>query len=76
MMCKNPTLLSIGAALLLSLFFFDVGHAFQIDRRQGARILMAGEMKGTANPATTQGSNTPTVAPLHKNKNASVNGTR
>jgi hypothetical protein len=53
-MYKNSTLLSIGAALLCSLFFVNVGHAFQIDRRQDARILMAGDMKGTANLATTQ----------------------
>ena len=53
-MYKNSALLSIGAALLLSLFFFDVGHAFQIEKRQDARILMAGEMKGTANPPTKQ----------------------
>jgi len=58
-MYKSSALLSIGAALLLSLFFLDVGHAFQIDRRQDARILMAGQMKGTANLATTQVSNTP-----------------
>lgn len=57
-MNKNFALLSIGAALLLPLFFVDVGHAFQIENRQGARILMAGEVKA-ANPATTQGSNTP-----------------
>ena len=75
-MYKNSALLSIGAALLLSLFFFDVGHAFQIDRRQGVRILMAGDMKGTANSPTTQGSTTPTIAPVHKNKHASVRGTR
>jgi hypothetical protein len=59
-MYKNSALLSIGAALLFSLFFIDVGHAFQIvDRRQDARIVMAGEMKGTANLATTQVSTTP-----------------
>ena len=58
-MYKNSALLSIGAALLFSLFFFDLGHAFQIEKRQGARILMAGEMKGTANLPTTQVSKTP-----------------
>ena len=58
-MYKNSALLSISAALLCSLFFFDVGHAFQIDRRQDARILMVAEMKGTANLSTTQVSNTP-----------------
>jgi hypothetical protein len=59
-MYKNSALLSIGAALLFSLFFIDVSLAFQIvDRRQDARIVMAGEMKGTANLATTQVSTTP-----------------
>jgi len=48
-MCKNSALLSIGAALVFSLFFFGVGHAFQIDRDQDARILMAGQMNGAAN---------------------------
>ena len=75
-MCKNFALLSIGAALLLPLFFVDLGHAFQIDKRQDARILMAGEMKGTANSAATQGSNAPSGAPVKKNNNASVKGTR
>ena len=74
-MYKNSALLSIGAALLFSLFFTDVGHPFQIDRRQDVRILITAEMKGTANPSTTQESNTPAGAPLHKNKNASVKGT-
>ena len=73
-MCKNFALLSIGAALLFSLFFVDLGHAFQIDKRQDARILMAGEVKGTANSAATQRSNTATVSP--SGKNASVKGTR
>jgi hypothetical protein len=60
MMYQNSALLSIGAALLLSLFFIDVGLAFQIvDRRKDASIVMAGEMKETANLATTQVSNTP-----------------
>jgi hypothetical protein len=58
-MYKNSALLSIGAALLFSLFFIDVGHAFQIDRNQNAGVLMAGEMKGTANLSTKQVSNTP-----------------
>ena len=75
-MYKKFTLLSIGAALLFSLFFLDLGHAFQIDRRQDARILMAGEMKKTANSPVTQGPTTPTGAPLEKNKNDSVKGTR
>ena len=58
-MYKNSALLSIGAALLLPLFFVDLGHAFQIEKRQDARILMAGEVKGTANSPTKQVSNTP-----------------
>jgi hypothetical protein len=59
MMYKNSALLSIGAALLFSLFFIDGGHAFQIDKRQDARILMAGEMKGTASLPIKQVLNTP-----------------
>ena len=59
MMNKNSALLSIGAALLFSLFFIDLGHAFQIDKKQDARTLMAGEVKGTANAPTTQVSNMP-----------------
>ena len=58
-MYKNSTLLSIGAALVLSLFFVDGGHAFQIDKNQYAGVLMAGDMKGTANLPITQVSNTP-----------------
>ena len=58
-MYKNSALLSIGAALLFSLFVVDGGHAFQIEKRQGVRIQMAGEMKGTANPTNRQVSNTP-----------------
>ncbi len=58
-MNKNSVLLSIGAALLFSLFLVDGGHAFQIDKRQDARILMAGEMKGTASLPIKQVSNTP-----------------
>ena len=58
-MYKNSALLSIGAALLFSLFLVDGGHAFQIEKRQDARILMAGEMKGTANLPAKQVSNAP-----------------
>ena len=58
-MYKNSALLSIGAALVLSLFFVDGGHAFQIDKNQNTGVLMAGEMKGTANLPITQVSNTP-----------------
>ncbi len=53
MMNKNSALLSIGATLLCSLFYIDVGHAFQIERGQDVRSAYAVEMKGTANlPAT------------------------
>ncbi len=33
-MYRNSALLSIGAALLFSLFFVDGGHAFQIERNR------------------------------------------
>ena len=48
-MDRKSALLSIGAAMVFSLFFFGVGHAFQIEKKQDARILMAGHMNGTAN---------------------------
>ena len=59
-MYKNVALLSIGAALLWSLFVFDVGHAVQIDRKQAVRNLVATELNGTANAPTTQVSSRPT----------------
>ena len=59
-MYRNSAVLSIGAALVSSLFFFGVGHAIQIDRNQDARILMAGQMKGTADLSIKHVSNTPT----------------
>jgi hypothetical protein len=59
MMNKNSALLSIGAALLFSLFYIDVGHAFQIDRRQDVRSANAAEMTGTANFPATQVAMTP-----------------
>ena len=58
-MHKNSALLSIGATLLCSLFFVDVGHAFQTDRKMDARILTAAKTKGTANLSTTQASIAP-----------------
>ena len=58
-MDRKSALLSIGAALFFSLFFFGVSHAFQIDRNQDARILMAGHMNGTANLSTKHVSHTP-----------------
>ena len=51
-MSKNFALLSISAALLFSLFFFGVGHAFQIDLKKQA------QMKGMTYPQTTQVSTT------------------
>ena len=45
-MCKNFALLSISATLLFSLFFFGVGHAFQIDLKKQA------QMKGMTHPQT------------------------
>jgi hypothetical protein len=59
-MYKNSALLSIGAALVFSLFCIDAGLAGQIDKNQDACILMAREMKGTANLSIKQISNTPT----------------
>lgn len=57
-MNKNSVLLSIGAALLCSLFVVDVGLAFQADKKKDASIVMAGDMKGTTNLSTAQASNT------------------
>lgn len=59
-MYRNSALLSIGAALVFSLFFFGVGHAFQIEKRQGVYTLTAAEMKGTASLPIKQVSNAPT----------------
>jgi len=58
-MYKNSVLFSIGTGLFFSLFLVDGGHAFQIEKRQDARIMMAGEMKGTANLSSKQVLNTP-----------------
>ena len=58
-MNKNSALLAIGAALVFSLFFIDAGLAYQNDKNQDACILMAREMKGTANLSIKQISNTP-----------------
>jgi hypothetical protein len=59
-MYRNSAVLSIGAALVFSLFCIDAGLAGQIDKNQDACILMAREMKGTANLSIKQISNTPT----------------
>lgn len=58
-MYRNSALLSIGAAVLFSLFFFGVGHAFQIEKKQGVYTLTAGEMKRTATLSTKQVSHAP-----------------
>jgi hypothetical protein len=58
-MYKNSALLSLGAALFFSLFCIDGGLAFQIDKKQDARILMTGHMNGTANLSTKHVSHTP-----------------
>ena len=75
-MYKNSALLSIGAALLCSLFFFHVGHAFQIDKRQDARIQMATDMKGTANLPTTQVSIAPNPCTAGGKGRAGAPGTK
>ena len=59
-MYRNSAVLSIGAALVFSLFFINGGYAFQIDKNQTARIQTAGEMNGTASLSAKQVSNTPT----------------
>ena len=59
-MNKNSILLSIGAALLLSLCLSDVGHAVQIDRtKQYGHTRMAGVTNEPAAAPTTQVSSTP-----------------
>ncbi len=58
-MNKNSILLSIGAALLGSLFVVDLGQAVPTERRQEAPSLMEAAMNGTANAPTMQASNTP-----------------
>jgi len=58
-MYRNSALLSIGATLLFSLFFIDVGLASQIQKRQSVPTLTAAEMNGTANLSAKQVSITP-----------------
>jgi hypothetical protein len=58
-MNRNSVLLSISAALLFSLYFVDGGFAFQIDRNQDARILMARQMNRTADLSIKQVSTAP-----------------
>ena len=59
MMNKNSILLSIGAALLGSLFLVDLGQAVSTERRQEAPNLLEAAMNRTANAPTMQASNTP-----------------
>ena len=54
MMTKRLSLLSIGTALVWSLFIFDVGHAVQTEKKQEIRYLTLAEIKGTLNAPTTQ----------------------
>ena len=75
-MYKNSALLSIGAALFFTLFFLGVGHAFQIEKRQSVRTVMAGEVKGTANPTTAQVSNTPNSCTVGGKGRAGAPGTK
>ena len=56
-MNKNSLLLSIGTALVWSLFIFDVGHAVQTENRQDTPRLVVAELNGTANAQTAQLSN-------------------
>jgi hypothetical protein len=53
-MDRKSILLSIGAALFFSLFFFSVGHAFQIDKNQTAN-LSTKHVSHTPNPCTESG---------------------
>ena len=58
-MSKKVALISIGTALLGSLFLFDVGHAVQTEKKQEIRYLTLAEIKGTANAPTTPNTLTP-----------------
>lgn len=53
-MYRNSALLSIGAAMVFSLFFFGVGHAFQIDKNQTANLSIK-HVSTTPNPCTEGG---------------------
>jgi hypothetical protein len=59
MMSKKIALLSSGAALLGSLFLFDVGHAVQTEKKQEIRYLTLAEIKGTTNAPTMPNTLTP-----------------
>lgn len=59
-MKRNSVLLSIGTALVLSMFVFDVSHAVQIDRtKQFGHTRTAGIMNETANAPATQVTSAP-----------------
>lgn len=59
-MKRNSVLLSIGAALVLSLLVFDASHAVQIDRtKQFPPTRMAEAMNEVANAPATQVASTP-----------------
>lgn len=63
-MSKNSLLLTIGIALLWSLFIFEVGHAVQTENGQAATpSSVAAEVNGTALAPIAQLSNTP--SPCH-----------
>jgi len=64
-MSKNFTLLSIGAALLVSLCYIEVGHAIQVDWTKLHRVQTV-TIKQIVAPAEK------TAAPAEKNSNASV----
>lgn len=57
MMNKHSVLLSIGAALLGSLFLVDLGHAIQTESRQDPQNLTVAAMNRTANAPAIQVSN-------------------
>ena len=57
MMNRNSVLLSVGAALLGSLFVVDLGHAVQTESRQDAHNLTVAAMNRIASAPTTQVSN-------------------
>ena len=59
-MRRNSVLLSVGAALVLSLFLFDVSHAVQIDRAKQFPPTRTGKMVNSiANAPVTQVASAP-----------------
>src|SRR6185295_19206217 len=57
-MNKNSLLLSIGTALVWSLFIFHVSHAIQAENGQDTPRLVVAGLDGTASAPTAQLSNT------------------